>query len=110
MPPVVNAPHLVEQAHLVADELLGPAATRRLVTPPMTADDFAFFAERAPGLYLKLGVCGGERCAALHDGAFDVDERAIGVGVGVIHALVLRLLAEPDAVDARRGPEAHARA
>jgi amidohydrolase len=110
MPPIVNAPHLVEQAHLVANELLGPVATRRLTTPPMTADDFAFFSERAPGLYLKLGVCGGDRCPPLHDGAFDVDERAIGVGVSVIHALVLRLLGEPEATAARRRAEDQARA
>jgi amidohydrolase len=110
MPPIVNAPHLVEQAHLVANDLLGPDATRRLTMPPMTADDFAFFSERAPGLYLKLGVCGADRCAPLHDGAFDVDERAIGVGVGVIHALVLRLLEESDATAGCRAAEAHRRA
>jgi amidohydrolase len=110
MPPIVNAPHLVELAHSVATEVLGAADTRRLGTPPMTADDFAFFSERAPGLYLKLGVCGGERCPALHDGAFDVDERAIGVGVAVIHALALRLLASPETAEARAGLEAHARA
>ena len=110
MPPIVNAPHLVAEAHIVATEVIGADAVRRLRTPPMTADDFAFFSERAPGLYLKLGVCGGERCVALHDGAFDVDERAIGVGVGVIHALALRILDAPNAADARSGPEAHARA
>jgi amidohydrolase len=109
MPPIVNAPHLVAAAHEVGNELLGAASTRRLVTPPMTADDFAFLAERAPGMYLKLGVCGADRCAPLHDGAFDVDERAIGVGVGVIGALVVRLLADPAAADVRPGPEAHAR-
>jgi amidohydrolase len=110
MPPIVNAPSLVELAREVATEVLGSAETRRLVTPPMTADDFAFFSERAPGLYLKLGVCRGERCPALHDGAFDVDERAIGVGVAVIDALTRRLLAGAGATDARTGPEAHARA
>jgi amidohydrolase len=109
-PPIVNAPHLVELARAVATELLGVAATRRLTMPPMTADDFAFLSERAPGLYLKLGICGDGRCPALHDGAFDVDERAIGIGVAVIHALVRRLVGEPALAGASPEPEAHAHA
>jgi amidohydrolase len=92
MPPIVNAASLVEQAHTVATEVLGEGNTYWLSTPPMTADDFALFAERAPALYLKLGVRAGEPWPALHDGAFDVDEHAIAVGVAVIGSLVARLL------------------
>ena len=49
----------------------------------------------APSLYLKLGVAGPDGCASLHNGAFDPDERSIGVGVAVMTGLVRRLLAQP---------------
>lgn len=93
MPAIVNDPRLVTIATGVATDLLGTANARVLTRPPMTSDDFALFAELVPALYLKLGICDGGPCPSLHSGAFDVDERAIGVGVGMLHATVARLLA-----------------
>lgn len=92
MPAIVNDPRLAACARAVAEDLVGRTSTRILTSPPMTTDDFALFAEIAPLLYLKLGVCGDASCPPLHNGAFDVDERAIGIGVGVIAEIVRRLL------------------
>lgn len=92
MPAIINDPRLVLCARDASEELIGSGNTRMLTTPPMTTDDFALFAELMPALYLKLGVCGGDRCASLHNGAFDVDERSIGVGVAVLHLIALKLL------------------
>ena len=93
MPPIVNDPGLARLALTVAGRLLGEAQVRHLSVPPMTADDFALFAELAPALYLKLGVRGGDPWPPLHNGSFDVDERCIGVGIAVLHGIVLELLA-----------------
>lgn len=95
MPAIVNDPRLAACARAVGEELIGPSNTRILTVPPLTSDDFALLAELAPALYLKLGVCGGEGCAPLHNGAFDADERAIGIGVGILEAVALRLLMRP---------------
>ena len=95
LPAINNDERLARCALEVGAELLGPGAARSLPLPPMTADDFAFFAELAPALYMKLGICGGDACPSLHNEAFDVDERAIGVGVGVLHEMALRLLTRP---------------
>lgn len=95
VPAVVNDDCLAARAIDVGTRLLGSARVERLSTPPMTADDFAFFTNVAPGLYMKLGVCGAERCAPLHNSDFDVDERAIGVGVGILHELTLDLIERP---------------
>lgn len=95
VPAIENDPGLARLARSVGDEVLGEANTYRLSEPPMTADDFAFFADLAPSLYLKLGVAGPDGCASLHNGAFDPDERSIGVGVAVMTELTLRLLAQP---------------
>ncbi len=97
MPPVVNDPRLVERAHAIVSATLGPDSVRLLEAPPMTTDDFALYAERVPALYLKLGVSppGDGECPPLHDGRFDVDERAIDVGVAALWALVRDLVVHP---------------
>lgn len=92
MPAIFNDPRLTRCARMVAEDLLGRENTRLLTVPPMTSDDFALFAELAPALYLKLGVCGGDTCPPLHSGAFDIDERAIGVGVAILHAITTQIL------------------
>lgn len=98
MPAVLNDPRLVTRASAVLADCDGVDGVLAIAAPPMTTDDFALYAERAPGLYLKLGVCGtgkGEACRPLHDGGFDVDERAIGVGVAALTALTESLIQQP---------------
>lgn len=92
MPAVVNDPRVLACGLEVGRELLGADATVLLVDPPMTADDFALIAAQVPSLYFKLGTCAGSDCPPLHNGAFDVDERAIGVGLAVTSGMALRLL------------------
>ncbi|MBF6604970.1 MAG: amidohydrolase [Chloroflexi bacterium] len=94
MPPILNDPALVRLAEEVATEVLGSEQARRLTEPPMTVDDFALLASRAPALYLKLGISGDGTPVPLHNGAFDVDERSIGVGVAVMHRIALALLSD----------------
>jgi amidohydrolase len=92
MPSIVNDARLVADARDVIEGLIGPERTQLLRIPPMTSDDFALFAEMAPALYLKLGVCGSGACAPLHSGGFDIDERAIDVGVAVLEGVARRLV------------------
>jgi amidohydrolase len=49
-------------------------------------EDFSWFLEKVPGSYARLGVRSPEAARALdiHAGTFDVDERAIGVGVALL--------------------------
>ncbi len=100
MPPVINDPRLVALARQLLPGVLEPGGLRELDGPPMTTDDFALFAERMPGLYLKLGVAspGATDWPSLHDGRFDVDETSIDVGVSAMVALAEHLLADDDEV------------
>jgi amidohydrolase len=90
MPAVRNDNRLVQRALSV----LGGSETVAVLAldqPPMTADDFALYARQRPGLYLKLGVrdpSGIRPAPPLHDGQFDVDERAIPAGVSGLLALI----------------------
>lgn len=94
MPPVANDPRLVGLAHAVLTTCEEVDDIVQIADPPMTTDDFALFAQRWPGLYLKLGVAapGSPRWPALHDGAFDVDERCVSTGAHALATVAAEIL------------------
>jgi amidohydrolase len=61
--------------------------------PSMGAEDFAYFAQAAPGCYLRLGVAfpGDEDPAMTHSAQFRLDERALRNGVRAFRALAHKL-------------------
>jgi len=75
--PCVNNPRpLVEEfyTYMDPDDLY-------LCEPVMAAEDFAFYQEKIPGLYLFLGVAGGKNNEPLHNSRFDFDEALLLNGV-----------------------------
>jgi metal-dependent amidase/aminoacylase/carboxypeptidase family protein len=58
----------------------------------MGVDDFAYFAERAPGCYFMLGTGHGDgrEEAPLHSPRFCPDERAIVLGAALLTECALR--------------------
>jgi amidohydrolase len=82
MPRVVNDTRLVDLAARVLIDCDGVDDVVTLDEPPMTSDDFALYAQRWPGLYMKLGVAapGADSWPSLHDGRFDVDENCLATG------------------------------
>lgn len=93
MPAVRNAPNLVELAHTVLPGTPEVKEVVEITEPPMTADDFALYANRWPGLYVKLGVAEpeSESWPSLHDGNFDVDEGCIATGVNTLSKVATAL-------------------
>jgi len=58
-------------------------------------DSFAWYLERVPGSYARLGVHDPRSSAPrldLHASTFDVDERSIGIGVRVLVTAALDIL------------------
>jgi amidohydrolase len=95
LPPVVNDPRAVALMRAAALETVGH--DRVVVTPQsMGGEDFGWFAEVAPIALARLGTHGGGPPLDLHRGTFDVDERAIGVGVRLLARTALHAL-EADA-------------
>jgi amidohydrolase len=94
VPPVVNHPAETDLLAAAARRAVGPAGV--VETPRSTGgDSFAWYLERLAGSYARLGTHrpgGGERLD-LHAGSFDVDERAIDVGVAVLVHTALDALA-----------------
>jgi metal-dependent amidase/aminoacylase/carboxypeptidase family protein len=79
----------------VARALLGEGCVET-VEQSLGGEDFAWYLPHVPGALFRLGVQvpgtlgGGD----LHQGTFDVDERAIDVGVRMLAAIALLDLAQ----------------
>ena len=96
VPPVINDPVTTGIVASVASELFGPDSIAD--TPQsMGADSFAWYLERIPGTYVRLGTHDpfddGPRLD-LHSATFDVDERAIAVGSQLLAGVALAALAQ----------------
>ena len=92
VPPVVNDPRAVALLRSAAIETVG---SDHVVLSPqsMGGEDFGWFADVLPIALARLGTHGGGAPLDLHRGTFDVDERALGVGVRLmartaLHAMV----------------------
>ncbi|SDF43475.1 amidohydrolase [Blastococcus aurantiacus] len=95
VPPVVNDPRSVALLRSAAVETVGADAV--VLSPQsMGGEDFGWFAERLPIALARLGTHGGGEPLDLHRGTFDVDERAIAVGVRLLARTALHAL-EADA-------------
>lgn len=88
VPPVVNDEH---STRIFEDAIraLGPDA---LADTPQSGggEDFSWYLEEVPGAMARLGVWSGEgEQLDLHQPTFDIDERALAVGVRVLSNLAL---------------------
>jgi amidohydrolase len=82
VPPVVNDASAVEVQRAGVVAALGSDALAE--TPQsMGGEDFAWYLDHAPGALARLGVAapGTEGAVDLHQGTFDIDEAALGIGV-----------------------------
>ena len=104
VPPVVNDPRSVALFRAAALETVG--SEHVVLTPQsMGGEDFGWFADVMPIALARLGTHGGGAPLDLHRGTFDVDERAIGVGVRLMARTALHAL-EADAAPPRTGRRA----
>lgn len=92
-PPAINDPQLYRQA----EEILSPQhfpVSPEFITlrkPSMASDDFSYYLQKVPGLYLFLGT-GNKK--PLHSNTFDFDEEVLEVGVKA-YLQLLKLPIEP---------------
>lgn len=84
-PPIVNPPEPAAWARQAAAGVLGEAAVVPFGVTNMGGEDFAFYLERIPGCFMRIGAReeGGERLAA-HSPRFTAAEESIFVGAAVL--------------------------
>jgi amidohydrolase len=94
VPPVVNDADVTAIVSQAARAAFGDAAVGE-VEQSWGGDDFAWFTREVPGTYVRLGVRDPDGPTLdLHAGHFDVDERAIAIGVKLLTSTVDRFFAE----------------
>ncbi|MEU7832090.1 M20 family metallopeptidase [Nonomuraea sp. NPDC052129] len=95
VPPVVNDEMSVDMLAEAVERALGPGA----VVPTQQSlggEDFAWYLESIPGALARLGTRSpGGVTYDIHQGTFDIDEAAIGMGVRLMAATALTALWEP---------------
>ncbi|MGY5884841.1 amidohydrolase [Modestobacter lacusdianchii] len=100
VPPVVNDPRSVALLRSAALDTVGSDGVA--VSPQsMGGEDFGWFAEVLPIALARLGTHGGGTPLDLHRGTFDVDERAIEVGVRLMARTALHALTADAVAPAR---------
>jgi amidohydrolase len=95
-PPVVNDPAANALLEASGAEVLG-AANVVPTEHSMGGDSFAWYTEQIPGAYARLGVHDPLSTSPrldLHAATFDVDERAIALGVRILAGTALAALGE----------------
>jgi amidohydrolase len=106
VPPAVNEAVSTAIVEAAATQVLGPEAVAQ-APQSLGAEDFAWYLESIPGSLVRLGTKtpgpGGHR--DLHQATFDVDERAIGVGVRLMAATALAALRAGEAAASERLPD-----
>ncbi|WP_063725985.1 amidohydrolase [Cryptosporangium arvum] len=93
MPPVVNHPHSAGVLSEAALETLGPEALVD-TQQSMGGEDFSWYLEHCWGAMARLGVGRPGEALDLHQGSFDIDEKAIGIGVRLLANTALIALRE----------------
>ncbi len=89
-PPTLNDPALWQRVRSIAAGMLGEDAVRE-VPPLLAGEDFAFYCEHAPGVFVGVGVRreGDDGAFGVHHPQFDPDEGAMPVGAALHAAYAL---------------------
>jgi amidohydrolase len=94
VPPVVNDASAVDLVARAARSVAGPDAVVE-VDQSWGGDSFAWYLEKVPGAYARLGVhdpASGRPRLDLHAGTFDVDERCIPLAVRLLATTAIAAL------------------
>ena len=92
-PPTVNEATSIQMLHDAVTQIVGDGAA--VPTPQsLGGEDFSWYLESVPGALARLGTrpVGAVDEVDIHRPQFDVDERAIGIGVKVLAATALTAL------------------
>ena len=90
-PSLVNDEALCALAHSAAKRLRMPIRDK---DPTMGGEDFAYYAERIPGAFIRIGTQRGKKPRIGHSNTFDIDENVLPLGAAVYAQCALEYLGE----------------
>ncbi len=89
-PALVNDAGMVDFVRGVVKRVLGESCLRPF-DPVMGGEDFAYYLQKVPGAFIFLGAGDGKEYPHHHP-AFDIDEKALPLGVFLLTSLALEFL------------------
>jgi amidohydrolase len=92
-----NHPATTELAREAAEKYLGEENVEELEMR-MTAEDFAFYSQHVPACFYRLGTANKERgiTSGVHTSTFDIDEKALETGMGLMAWIAVNSLNNND--------------
>jgi amidohydrolase len=92
-PFLVNDEATTTRARAAAEAYLGKENVEELALR-MTAEDFAFYSQKIPACFYRLGTANKERgiVSGVHTATFDIDEKALEIGAGLMAWLAVNEL------------------
>lgn len=89
-PVLFNDNEITDRAKWAAEEYLGSHRVHELDLR-MTAEDFAFYSQKIPACFYRLGTASadGKFTAGVHSPVFDIDEKALETGAGLLAWIAL---------------------
>ena len=93
-PVLINDPEMTDLAREVISKLYSKDAVFEIDKPIMGGEDFAYFLQKVPGTFLRLGIRNPNKQAIYpwHHPKFNVDENAIKIGTEVLSQCVYDFL------------------
>jgi len=83
--PTINDRKSVETARSIIISTIGEASWSEDFIPSMGTEDFAYYLDRIPGAFMRLGL--GKDWPKLHNPAFDFNDEALEAGMTALLAL-----------------------
>ena len=93
-PVLINDPQATDLARTAITNMFGRQAIFEIKKPLMGAEDFAYYLEKVPGTFLRLGIRNPKKNAIYpwHHPKFTVDEDAIRIGAAVLAGVAFDFL------------------
>jgi amidohydrolase len=93
-PILTNDPKMTHLAREAVSKLYSKKAVVEIKNPVMGGEDCAYFLQKVPGAFLRVGIRNTKRKAVYpwHHPKFNVDEKAIGIGTAVLTQCVYDFL------------------
>ncbi len=93
-PVLINNPQATDLARTTVANMFGRQAIFEIKKPLMGAEDFAYYLEKVPGTFLRLGIKNPKKNAIYpwHHPKFTVDEDAIRIGAAVLAGVAFDFL------------------